>query len=539
MNRRYRQLLILGIAVIAFAGMVTLVSRGISSRRRNRDLIFGLEQLDLLISEDRLSEAAELVPWLAGRADEANEMLSVLKRGVAVFDAGGGSEPLDGAAQRAVRAFPGNTAIRSVAVYAAVMTDDMGRALEWGRTYLSRDDPQMFAWVLLKSGLTPPELTESLADEGLPEAFFLAGLDAQARAEDFAHAWRLTGDWRYAADAAILFLQDGFVGPALEIVVGASIPLRAPLLAADVLRDAGDAPGALMALSNADATDELRVSPRVADLLMSMDLYAAAQTIYLELIGQRPGLSDVPYLNLAWLAVSEMDALDQYDAAVTAFPESWRAVEQRALYLAATSLERAYASLGDYAGSYSGSREALLRLKLEPVMDGRGYEAAVWNLVAAPDVSDEALRFAAWYFAGRGQYDALIQLLGRLELETAWIHTYNAISFARTDQWSRAVELLRAARAASPSWLTALNLALAHFAVGDSLHGTEALADAEQFARRSGLPPESAAVFIAIARVTADRIVAYDAITTALELDPTNTGALLVRDRLESGSGYQ
>ena len=75
MTRR-RQLIILAIAVVAFAGMVTLVSVGVLSRRRNRDLMFGLEQLDVLIDGGQLAEAVAMVPWLADRADEANEMLS-------------------------------------------------------------------------------------------------------------------------------------------------------------------------------------------------------------------------------------------------------------------------------------------------------------------------------------------------------------------------------------------------------------------------------------------------------------------------------
>ena len=538
MTRRHRQVIILGISVIAFAGMITLVSLGVISRRRDRDLMFGLEQLDLLIAEERLSEAGAMVQWLADKADEANEMLSVLKRGVSVLDAGGGPESLNEAAQRAVSTFPGNSTIRSIAVYAAVMTHDLGRALEWSRTYLSHDDPAMFAWVLLKAGTLPLQSSEPAVVDTPDESLFLAGLDGHALAEDFERAWRLTGDWRYAADAAILFLQDGAVDLGHEMIVGASIPLRAPILAADVFRDAGDAPGSLYALSNADAGDESRVLPRVADALMSMGRYDEAEQIYLDLIQKMPGLSDVPFLNLAWLSVSPQEAMDHYDAAVAGFPESWQAVEQRALHLALSDLGTAYASLGDYTGPYGGSRESLLRLKLEPLMDLRGYEAAVWALVAEPDVPEDALRFAVWYFAGRGQNAAILDLLARIESGSSWVHTYTGISLARAGQWSNAVDLLSAAHAASPSWMTALNLAVAHYALGNSTHAAGALMNAEELARRSGLPSESASVFVTISRVTTDRLVAYDAITTAIELDPTNTQALLIRGRLESGSGY-
>ncbi|MBU8912529.1 MAG: hypothetical protein KOO61_00780 [Spirochaetales bacterium] len=539
MNRRHRHLLILCISIIAFAGMVTLVSLGVISRRRNRDLTFGLERVDVLIAEGRLAEATAMVPWLADRADEASEMLSVLKRGVTVLDAGAGPEALDEAAQRAVGTFPGNATFRSLAVYAAVMTSDMDRALEWSRAYLIDDDPEMFAWVLLKSDAEVPERSESSADDTLYESFFLAGLDNQARAEDFERAWRLTGDWRYASNAAILFLQDGAVAPALDLVVGASLPLRAPVLAADVLQDAGDAQGALNALRNAGTNDESRALPRTADALMSIGRYDEAERVYLDLIRRMPGLSDVPLLNLAWLGTSPQESAGYYDAAVAGFPESWRAVEQRALHLALSDLETAYASLGEYTGPHAGSRESLLRLKLEPFMDPRGYEAAVWTLVAEPDSPEDALRFAAWYFDGRGQHDALLEFLERVDLRSAWAETYTGISLARAGQWSDAVDSFRAAYSAGPSWMTALNLALCHFAAGNPREGTEALDNAVQYARQSGLPPESASVFVTISRITTDRLAAYEAITTALELDPTNTQALFIRDRLESGSGYQ
>jgi hypothetical protein len=542
MNSRRRQLLILGVSVVAFAAMVLLVAGGISSRRRNRDLMFGLEQLDILMSDNRLDEASAMIPWLAERADEATEMLSVLKRGVAVLDAGGGPEALNEAAKRAVRAFPGNVSIRSIAVFAAVKSGDVDRALEWSRTYLSDANPALFAWALLKNGLAPPEIADDGADESLeqplPEPFFLVGLGLDARPADFNRAWRLTGDWRYAADAAILHLQQGSVTEALDVSIAASLPLRAPLLASDIFRDAGDYTSALNALENVSGESESKVLPRMADALISTDHGDEARSIYFEMVETMPGFSPVPYINLAWLTEDHEAALSFYDAAVAGFPESWQAVEQRALRLAVSDLDTAFGSLADYTGPDGGTRQSLLRLKLEPLMDQRGYEAAVWSLTAASDVPEDALRFAAWYFTGRGQYDALWDLLGQIPLQSSWVHTYTGIAQAWTGTWSDAVDSFAAAYSASPSWMTALNLAVSLFAVGETQDGMEALSNAESLAKQSWLPAESSRVFLTMARATSDRIVAYDAITTALELDPTNTEALLVRTRLESGSGY-
>ncbi|MFW6289171.1 MAG: hypothetical protein ACOC2Q_05265 [Spirochaetota bacterium] len=66
MTGRARQLLLLAVAVLAFAGMIVLVAGGVSIRRARRDLAFGLEELDLLLSEDSgssgLSEASAMIP---------------------------------------------------------------------------------------------------------------------------------------------------------------------------------------------------------------------------------------------------------------------------------------------------------------------------------------------------------------------------------------------------------------------------------------------------------------------------------------------
>ena len=146
-----RTLIVLGISIVAFVAMVVIVSTGVLNRRRNRDLIFGLEQLDVLIADGRLDEAVAMIPWLADRADEVNEVVSVLKRGVAVLDAGAGPDALDAAAVTGVRKFPGNTSIRAIGAYAAVLAGDLSRALEWGRDQLAETDPYIYEWIILNS----------------------------------------------------------------------------------------------------------------------------------------------------------------------------------------------------------------------------------------------------------------------------------------------------------------------------------------------------------------------------------------------------
>ena len=236
-------------------------------------------------------------------------MLSVLKRGVLLLDAGAGPDALDAAARSAITAFPGNESVRSIAVFAAVMSGDIDRAMRWGRDHLAESDPDMFAWVLLTSGEPVPEPgrrsdppgTDEMtrpADEADP--LFLVSLVEFAGPDDFLKAWRATGDWRYAADAAALRMAEGSIADAVEITAGASLALRAPLFAADIFGDAGDAESALDALRNAPR-EAAGAKLRMADALMSLGRFEEAESVYGELIASSSLRSEVPLVNMAWL----------------------------------------------------------------------------------------------------------------------------------------------------------------------------------------------------------------------------------------------
>ena len=265
-----------------------------------------------------------------------------------------------------------------------------------------------------------------------------------------------------------------------------------------------------------------------------------AGEIYQRLVRVAPELSVVPHLNLAWLTSGSnpAQALALYDRAVELFPASWPAAEQRALLLASTDRHRAYASLAAYAGSDAGPRRKLLELQLDPRLGQRGYEAALWDLVTMPGAPPEACRFAAWYFASRGDSRELSEILARAPDNEAWVSGYAGLLAAENEEWERAAaQLLRTYRQL-PTWRTALNAALSALRAGDTRAGRELLEDAERRARLAGLPRASADVFVAIAREATDRRKAYEAIGTALRVNPTSTRAVVLRSQLESGSGY-
>jgi tetratricopeptide (TPR) repeat protein len=270
---------------------------------------------------------------------------------------------------------------------------------------------------------------------------------------------------------------------------------------------------------------------------MGVGRSADAARIYRNTIRANPRLSDVAYLNLAWIVTQE-ESIGYLDRAVSLFPSSWRAIEQRALHLAKHDPQRAFSSLSDYEGSADGPRERLLRLRLEPSFDSAAYEGTVWQLVNSPDAPEEAQRYAAWYFAGRMQFDAVTELLDGLETDSGWVWTYRGLVAVHLGDWAQAMHSFARAAETAPSWHTMLNLALSTFAHGETREAMRALAAAQEYAKRTGLPRESAEVFVTAARIAPDRTEALKAVAAALEVDPTNTSALLLSRQLESGLAY-
>lgn len=539
---RTRQFLILFVSMAAFAGMIALVAVGVSSRRRHNDLVFGLERLDVLIREGNLEEAASMVPWLSGRADDAAEVLSVLKRGYALYEAGAGPEPLHKAAGSAALRFPGNSRVRAIAVYAAVRAGSAAEALEISRENLGTYESLFFAWSVLHGGgqTALQEFDGAVSDgsgsnaaERGVHALFLARLDGSASAQDMERAWRLSGDWRYAADAAILFMKLGNVADASRVITGASVSMYSPMVAADIYTDSGETAAALLALSNAPDQDDPRIGLRIADALMALGRSSEAGAIYEALLGLDSSGSQIAHLNLAFLADDDETRALHYALAVSADPRFWPAVEQRGLYLAETDLAASYDSLADYTGEDLANRSTLLRLKLTPEMDAAYYEAAIWDTLSAEPDNSDALRYAAWYFAGRNQLDELSEVL-RMSGAAAWSHTYRGLLAASTNDWSSAAAEFGSAYAQSPSWQSAVNLAIARWRTGSRDAAREMLEDAASRAAIAGYPPESVRVFVLIAETAEDQSRAFEAVSKALEIDPSDGRANLILTSLQA-----
>ena len=541
-RQRTRQLVLLAVAIVAFAGMIVLVATGVARRRNARDLAFGLEELDVLLEDGSTAEAAAMIPWLADRARTAGGAMRVLKRAHALYESDGLVAPLDEAAKLLLAEFPANTTLRSVAVFAAVRAGRPDDALATAREGLATDAAApyaaLYAWTLLNnpgSRLDASSPDGQAADgetaDGEASELLLAGLERTSPAADFERAWRLTADPRYALDAALLHLHEGATERAVELVTAAGLSQRWPLFAAGLYVDRARYEQAIGILSRLPESS-VEAQLRLADAFMYAGEESAAREVYDRLLLLRTP----PLHALLGRAVLEDDGRRRAALIARAgelYPESFAAARAQAVTGAGDGAD---ALAGFEATEYEG-RARLLRLRLETRPDRRGYAARLWTLLSEYPSSD-GYRYAAWYFASRGALEDLRLVLERARAaddqarDEGWWLAYRGVLDAAEGDWTAAASRFEESFTRSPSWEAALNAAVALVRMDEGTRAGERLQDALLLARHSN-DDRRIQTFLIAARASRDEAEIRRLVEEALAIDPDHPEALLVGAQLE------
>ena len=520
--------LILTAVLIALAGAVTV-------RRVRRDLVFGLEELDVLLADGETREAAAMVPWLADRARTAGDALRVLKRAYLLFKRTGDARPMHRAAARLTGEFPAHSTIRSLAVYAAVHAGHAAEALSVARAGLGSREATVYAWALLHGSPTQGVAVEDSGPSG-DGAFLLARLGPQNTAEEYERAWELTGDERYAVNAVLLRLLDGRED-AVELGQAAGLGFHRPRLMAGLYVDRGRFAEAVDVLEKAAATHsatatDLDIALRLADAHMYGGNHQAARSIYERVLDRAP--HEIAYVNLALLEDDRADA--HLARGRERLPESWEIA--RAYAVSASPADR-HGLLDSWFGTAYEGEAKLLALVTDPEPDRRGYEADLWMLLERHP-GEAVYRYAAWYLAARSRVRDLSLLLDRasgtagVSPESAWIHFYRGIVAAHENRWPESGERFVASFVRSPGWQAAHNAAIALYRTGDEKAAEVRLRNALLLARH-GTGHERIRVFLLAALVERRGDERRRLIQEALSIDPSSPEALLLRARLENG----
>ncbi|MFW6261308.1 MAG: hypothetical protein ACOC6J_06965 [Spirochaetota bacterium] len=536
-RQRTRQLILLAVAVVAFAAMLVLVATGVTRRRNARDLAFGLEELDVLLEDGSTAEAAAMIPWLAERARTAAGAMRVLKRAHALYESEGMVAPLDEAAKLALAEFPANATLRSVAVFAAVRAGRPDDALATVGEGMGADAAalyaSLYAWTLLNnpgSRLDAPR-PDGRTTDATESELLLAGLERTSPASDFERAWRLTADPRYALDAALLHLHEGATERAVELVTAAGLSQRWPLFAAGLYVDRARYDQAIGILSRLpESSVEARL--RLADAFMYAGEESDAREAYDRLLLLRkPPLHAL--LGRAVLADDGHRRRALIARAGELYPESFAAARAQAVTGAGDGAD----ALARFEATEYEGRARLLELRLETRPDRRGYAARLWTLLSEYPSSD-GYRYAAWYFASRGALEDLRLVLERARAaedqarDDEWWLAYRGVLDAAEGDWASAASRFEESFARSPSWETALNAAVALVRMNEGARAAERMQDALLLARHSR-EDRRITTFLVAARASREQAEIRRLVEEALAIDPDNPEALLVGAQLE------
>jgi len=524
---------------VILVGAIVGIAVSVTSRRHQRDVRFGVEQLDVLIEDGRLDEASEMTRWLAERVGSVSDGMRVLRRAREIARLTSDPIVLSDAARLVVSEFPGNHTLQEIYVYALVRSGSPQEALAYAdRRIDGRENASLYAWTLLSVAAEDESIDIATRVSG--ETALLTDLSFDSTPEQYVAAFERTGDWRYAADAAMLYMRTGKRNEAADVAFRASLGVRSPELASRIYYDAGRYESALQAIRRIPATSrDEETNLLEADLHLINGSLEAAQEMYDSLYEARTP-SETAYTNLAWLTDEDELALAVLRTGVGVLPDSWRIREQYAVRLAQLDPGQAFQAIDQLLAANSDFDEdaSLLRLKLEPDSVRRGYAAALWTLLEQAEHED-TYRYAAWYFLNEGSDEDLQRVLRwastRLSHTGAWLSAYQAVAAARSGLWNDSSDRFTAAFARDPQWYWALDDAIVSLRALRTNQARERVGDALLLARFSS-EPDAALAFVIAARLSDDRLDAAALLDEAEERDPDNQDVRMLRYQLDAAS---
>ncbi len=504
-----------------------------------------LERLDGDLAQGSLSTARDemlaLKTFPRGEAD----ILRILKRALAVSRAGGDWTVLQAVSAPALASRPSSRDIRAVAAYSQLRT---GRLAEAEKT--------------LSTGSLPPSAGEFLRGEAaLRRGSPWTGSDALTRdllalrrstdAAAYASAALRTGDQRLFLDAALLSMGAGRVDQALTLVKERLDDTQFAEPSAAILYDAGDDNGALGRLSALEAVrgKTARTSFLAADALQAIGHFPESAARLAEGVDLDPGLSWIPYADLAYDAAVEgryAEADEHISDGLRRFPGSRELVMARArLAVKRGDPGQALSILQPVLKADPGNVDAaLLALDLQsPSLSPEARRARLWKLFNVNPVDSRALSsLLDALFAVQDWEGAAIALRQREAAggaTDAGLLLLQGTVAAMQGDAARAVALFQKASAVRPDGKARFDMALVLLSTGNTRGAVSSVDMAALEFDRAGDAAIRDAFQSRVMEVRGEALLlggnargAQTALAQSLRLDPTNLRASLVLRKL-------
>ncbi len=363
-RNRKLQLAFALLALALAAATVILIHDYVERRRYHQNFLHHIETADRLLTDDLLEQAENRLKRAAEYARGEQAWMRVLKRAYRIEESRDSAGAMLTLARLATEAEPGVQALQAVAVQAAVRAGAYEEAADRAQTHLHAEE---HASVKAEAIIAATAFPREPSAEELEAMHPLVRLVVDATPERHLSAYDLTGDPRFAVNAALLYLSGDRPEQAQAVLDGVSIPDEAAIVGALIAYELGqyeEARNRLRRLPGEVAVETPALLLH-AELELRTGRVEEAQRVYRELQTTDPDHSAAAWYNYAALTDDRAARREVLADALQRFPQDLRLIN-------------AYVEAG-------GDEEAVLG-GLEP-----GYRA-LFRLLAAESASSSGAR---------------------------------------------------------------------------------------------------------------------------------------------------
>ncbi len=543
-------MLILLILILAAALTVSLIAiRKIKERRIADSYISTLQRIDAYLRDGYDDQAKDAIITLAQVDVSAATYLQLLKRSYRLAEKGGGFETFHAVAGYAYEAYPARKDINALRVYALMRSGLIEEAWE----AVKQIDVNDSRWqpVIAEAAMAAGKFDElEVTEENTP--MYLRTL-ASRNAEHFEEAWRETGSMSFLLDAVLLRLTEGEVYRAADmaeelyreaegkLTLGKYQKLRF-FIAYDT-ENWDRAESILPRIPEGEdayaLTDEQRLM-LAADLAMRRREWSKAFRLYRKIASISSEYSRQARYNRLFLSYEQEDlALDE-GSADTAASEAPRAPERvfelAELMLAYDDKRRAEELLTEEIFHASDqTRFGFLKESAKETVNPQRY-AALLRVLVNREGGGRYAPHLAWFLMGRENFDSLAKLIfysADAYGDAAWINFYRGVLAAEEEDLEAAVTAFGRANEEKPYAETYYNMALVALAADRGADAMSFLDSAADLTEENSEKAQILALRAEILYRFGEDNRALAAAERALDLEPSNTAAQLIRSALE------
>lgn len=509
-----------------------------------------LREIDRNLADGYVDRAEDSIISLSHKSVSAATYLQLLKRAYRIAEERDSYTTFLRVARRGHKEYPAREDIAAMLVFAFLREGEGDKA--WKTA--SDTDFSETRWepLISEAALSAEALSgEDLSEEGDTQTY--AHILSSRDPELFLKAWEASGSEDFLLDAVLLYLQDGQIYRASELVqrLPEDCCNKLRLFIAMDTRNWRRAREILSRVPTDSTPRGLKEEEKLmigADISLHLDENERAAKQYTRLLEEYPDYSWKALYNLEYIRYEyglEEDEPDRYKESLydLAEEDNSRVINVAELMLAYGDTDSAEEFLTRESSRTASVTEGdphitLLQEATKKRINPERYKSLLRVLVNRSE-GEKYASHLAWFLTGMEDYSGLEELISYYESVhggSAWLNFYKGIIRAQQDSYGDALAAFSRSLEKSEHWQTYYNMALLEALQNNPSKAVSLLDSALSAAKDK---PKSGAVIIAKRAEIHYRNERYSTaradVEKALELDPAHTNAHLILNALESG----